>query len=196
MSDTFNSPQINNLFAGNPDLVPGSLSEDQEVIVKMAWAKLDDLFDSDEGGPHLKMRSKNNWTAEKSALLLPYVITGINLGQPPLSFNIDNYPYGDTDATVLLAQGLVVQILKHLIRSYTEQPVPQGTGYSHLSRKDYAQAWQSVLQAEQEEFDKMLIFFRRRYLDLGRGAGLIARKNWSGLPPNRGLMRARGWRWY
>lgn len=195
MSDTFDKPIIQDLFTSDPDWVPDTLSEDQEKVIKLAWVKLDDLFDSVEGGPHLKDRSLTGWDAGKTALLIPYVIAQINYGQPPLNFNLDTFPWDNNE--VLVAQGLVVEIIRHLIRSYVEQPTPQGSGYSHLSRKDYSQAWMSILAEEKEIFDKMLLYFRRSQLNLGGGAGLLAYKNMGmyGSRPYRGFLRARGFRW-
>lgn len=194
MSDTFPKPIIDDVFPGDTDWIPETLTPDQEMAVKLAWVKLDDLFDSIEGGPHLKDRSLTGWDAAKTALLLPYVIGYINYGQPPLDFNLDTFPWDENG--ILVSQGLVVEIIKHLIRSYTEQPTPQGSGYARLSRKDYAQAWMPILEQEKEMFEMMLKFFRRSYLQLGSGAGLLTYKNFGAARGRRGIFRARGIRWY
>jgi hypothetical protein len=192
MSDTFDKPVIGGLST-DPLVVDDPLTEDQEYVLKMAWVKLDDLFDSMEGGPHLKDRSKTGFDAAKSSLLMGYALAKINYGNPPLAFTPATFPY-DTDS-IVLSQSLVIQIIMHLIRSYTEQPTPQGTGYSRLSRKDYAQMWQSVLQTEQKEFEELVRIFRRKYLGLGHSAGLIRPRHGYGMGIQLGRNRARGW-WY
>lgn len=194
MSDTFNVPQIADL-ATDSTTIDNPLTEDQERVVREAWIKLDDLFDSLEGGPHLKDRSKTGFSSAKSALLLDYAIAKINYGNPILSFTSGDFPY-DTDS-ILLSQALVIEIIQHLIRSYTEQPTPQGSGYARLSRKDYSQAWQQTLQTEQKIFDDMVRYFRRKYLNLGNSAGLIDMRHSRVFNPNvRAQWRARGWYGY
>lgn len=193
MSDTFDKPTVGGYADTNDTMVSDPLSPGQEMILKLAWIKLDDLYDSIEGGPHLKDRSKTGWDAAKSSLLLTYALGRINYGQPPLSFSVTDFPY-DTDA-IVLSQALVIEIIKHLIRSYTEQPSPQGGGnYAYMSRQEYAQRWQPVLEQEEAYFAELVRVFRRKYLNLGQSKGLISIRGINNLGVNRGHLRARGFR--
>lgn len=195
MSDTFDKPVISGIATEDNFMVDNPLTAAQEYVIKMAWVKLDDLFDSMEGGPHLKDRSKTGWDAAKSALLIPYALGRINYGQPPLSFNADDFPYNSD--SIVLSQALVIEIIKHLIRSYVEQPQPMGGGsYSYMSRRDYAQLWQPILENEEAYLTELLRHFRRKYLALGNSKGLISIRGINNIAPNRGQMRARGFRWF
>lgn len=191
MSDTFDKPTMGEL-ATEATYVNDPLSEAQERVVREAWVKFDDLFDSRFGGPHLKDRSKTGFDAAKTSLLLGYALGHINYGNPPLTFTLTDFPF-ETDS-VLLSQALVIEIIKHLMRSYTEQPTPTGSGYARLSRDQYMQRWAQILETEQQTFDDMVRIFRRRYLNLGHTAGLVQRKPGMGPGYNRGTWRARGWR--
>lgn len=195
MSDTFDKPVIGNVASQDDSYVDDPLTADQELVLKTAWIKLDDLFDSLPGGPHLKDRSKTGWDAAKSSLLFSYALARINYGNPPLNFNATDFPY-NTDG-IVLSQALVVEIIKHFIRSYTEQPQPQGGGsYAYLSRRDYAQLWQPALEMEESYFQELVRIFRRKYLGLGATKGLIAHKGIYSMPPNWGRLRSRGFRWF
>jgi hypothetical protein len=192
MTDTFDKPVISGI-ATDANYVSDPLTEAQERIVRLAWLKFDDLFDSRFGGPHLKDRSKNAFDAAKTSLFLSYAIGRINYGNPPLTFTMDDFPY-DTDS-VLLSQALVIEIILHLMRSYTEQPTPTGSGYARLSRQDYLQRWQAVLEAEMKVYEDMVRIFRRRYLNLGHTAGIIQRRHGVGLGNMRGRLKSRGQWW-
>lgn len=192
MTDTFDPPVIADV-TDTEDYIETPLTQEIELVVKTAWVKFDDLFDSIDGGPHLKDRSKNNFNIAKSALLVPYALNRINYGNPPLGFTHVDFPF-ETDSAVL-AQSLVIEIILHLMRSYTEQPTPTGSGYARLARQDYLQRWQAVLESEMKLYEDMVRFFRRKYLNLGHTAGLIDFRRGQGWDGNyRGRQRARGWR--
>jgi hypothetical protein len=192
MTDTFDKPSIAGI-ATDPSYVSDPLTEAQERVVREAWVKFDDLFDSRFGGPHLKDRSKTGFDAAKTSLLLGYAMARINYGNPPLDFDQDTFPY-ETDS-VLLSQALVVEIIKHLMRSYTEQPTPTGSGYARLARQDYLQKWAQILETEEKTYEDMVRMFRRRFLGLGHTAGLIQRRHGVGLGNMRGRLKARGQWW-
>jgi hypothetical protein len=161
----------------NPDsepykTIPTELTPEQQTILDLAWLRVDDCFDSIPGGPWLRDVSKQQFGLEKSALLMPFAIDRINAGNPPTNFTLEDYPY--TDDHTLLARSLAIEIIRHLMRSYVEQPLPQGGGnITYLSRRDYQQRWGEILQDELAEFKEMLKWFKRKYLGLGDRKGLI-----------------------
>jgi hypothetical protein len=161
----------------NPDsepykTIPTELTPEQQTILDLAWLRVDDCFDSIPGGPRLRDVSKQQFGLEKSALLMPFAIDRINAGNPPTNFTLEDYPY--TDDHTLLARSLAIEIIRHLMRSYVEQPLPQGGGnITYLSRRDYQQRWGEILQDELAEFKEMLKWFKRKYLGLGDRKGLI-----------------------
>lgn len=152
---------------------PDPINIDAAAVVALAWVKVDDCFDSFPGGPHLREKSKTGWDEAKTALLLPYALARINYGNPLLSFTQDDFPY-DTDH-IVLTQALVIEIIKHLMRSYVEDPLPMGGGsYAYLSRRDYIERWKVILDQEEAFFTELVRMFRRKYLGLGGVKGLIS----------------------
>lgn len=179
-----------------PSLPGTSLTDMQQTCLDLAWLKVEDAFDSFPGGPYLLQVSKQNFGEQKIALLFPFAFGRINseIPNPPTTFDANSFPYG-TDAP-LFAQALVLEIILHLIRSYVEQPDPQGSGnITWLSRKDYEQRWKEVWDLEHELFLEMLRAFKRKYLNLGRTKGVL---HWKAgrlmpLPMRTRVPRTFGW---
>jgi hypothetical protein len=68
-----------------------------------------------------------------------------------------------------------IETLKHLIRSYTEQPNFIGSGnISRLDRRDYVQRWRDVLMDEEKAAQAQLDVFKISQMGLGRPAVLIS----------------------
>lgn len=136
-----------------------------------AWVKLEDIFDSDLGGPWLSDKTFRNFDRNKLGMLLPdalYVIN--NEYQPVTSFSIDDFP---PEHLPLLSQALLVEGMYHLIRSYVEQPMPSGGNVSWFDRRDYLSRWQSVLTTEEQKFIRLLDLFKQAFLGFGTTSMLI-----------------------
>jgi hypothetical protein len=76
----------------------------------------------------------------------------------------------------LLSKGVLCKTLQHLIRSYVEQPVPQGAQIAYEDRTRYAQAWQQVYQIEHDDWYTMVRLWKRQELNLGHSALLVSSK--------------------
>jgi hypothetical protein len=168
-----------------------------DAAVHRAWMKLEDLFDSQFGGPHVRDRTEAQFSPQKISLLLPDALYGINQTyQPTTNYDATTFPWDQH--TPLAAQALLVESIYHLIRSYTEQPAPVGTGVTYFDRRDYLARWQSVLTLEETKLTTWLDLFKRDQLGysstatlLGGYAGTYAR------PPRymRGRFPYIGYRW-
>jgi len=94
---------------------------------------------------------------------------------------VQNYTLDGTGGAVfpdqwlgLLGQTLAVEVIKHVIRAYTEQPDPRGVTVSYLERRDYMSRWMESLRIEQEELKTGMDTFRIRHMGLGRSSVLVA----------------------
>jgi hypothetical protein len=151
------------------------------VIALSAWAKIEDCFDTEDDGPWLRDMTNTYFTKEKMESFIDEALFFINQANPPTQLGIGNFvssttpPIPTTDLP-LIAQGTFVVVLRHLIRSYVEQPNPVGAQIAWHDRRDYLQRWQSVLQIEQAAFDKMLALYKRQFLGLGHTKVLVASK--------------------
>ena len=74
----------------------------------------------------------------------------------------------------LLEWATYLEVIRHLIRSYTEQPDAQGIQTARLDRRQYADAWRRILQDEEPDFRKALDQYKFAAMGLGRASVLVA----------------------
>jgi hypothetical protein len=160
MEDNVRRSSILNFEVVDPLETTGEATNDVDRVVDRAWMKLEDLFDSQLGGPHVRDRTLQHFDREKLKRLLPDAFYGINnFYQPATSYNEESFNFEGHGP--LLAQALLVESIMHLIRSYVEQPNPLGGNPSYFDRRDYLQRWQSVLDAERTKLEQWLDLFKR-----------------------------------
>lgn len=151
------------------------------VIANDAWEKFEDAFDSEEGGPWLRDMTLAYFNKTKMENFIDDALIVINFQNPETSFTISEFvseiaPVSKTSSAPILTQALVLQIIRHLMRSYTEQPNPVGAAISWHDRRDYLQRWKEVYATEQEVFKQMLALWKRQFLGLGYTSGLVSSK--------------------
>ncbi len=152
--------------------------EATEVIAALIWSKFEDLFDSEEGGPWLQDVTKSTFKKEKMQQFIADGLFDINNQSPPTNvgleaFVVDGVANADSP---LVVEGALIQVIRHLIRSYTEQPLPTGAQIAYEDRRDYLQRWQSVLQMEMELYTRRLALWKRAFLGLGGSRVLVSSK--------------------
>ncbi len=157
----------------DPLEVTGEANTPVDKIVDRAWLKLEDLFDAELGGPHVRDRTLVGFDREKMKRFLPDALYNINnYYQPASGFAEENFPY-ETHGP-LLSQGLLLETMYHLVRSYVEQPVPAGGATpGYFDRRDYMNRWQAVLTAEETRFNVWLDLFKRDQMNFGSSSILV-----------------------
>lgn len=151
------------------------------VVANDAWEKFEDLFDSEEGGPWLKDMTLSVFNKTKMENFIDDALIVINFQNPETSFTITEFvsegpPIARTSSLPILTQALVLQIIRHLMRSYVEQPNPVGAQISWHDRRDYLQRWREVYAIEQEAYKQMLALWKRQFLGLGQTRTLVSSK--------------------
>jgi hypothetical protein len=142
-----------------------------DIPVERAWMKLEDLFDSELGGPWLSDKTFAHFDQNKLKRLLPDALYLINNGiQPTTSFDDLNFPSAHYP---LVTQALLIEGIYHLIRSYVEQPLPAGSNISYFDRRDYLARWQSVLEKEENKFTQLVDIFKLEYTGFGATSILV-----------------------
>lgn len=174
-----------------------ALDGGMKLIVESVWVRFADMFDSPQGGPHLQVFFQTAFSRGRLAQLLQIALNKINLTmQPNMSFTLDasggEFPYQDWGG--LLEQGLYIETIRHLIRSYAEQPLPNGVTVSRMDRRDYMDRWQSVYDMEYADYMNMLSDFKIQMMFLSRPRVLVSGGAYGNWGPTRlpGSAAARG----
>lgn len=152
------------------------LSDASKLIVERASWFFADLFDSTAGGPWLAENFQTHFGYERIAQLTYQAILKLNTtGYPVTNYGVDaSSAVIPENFTGLAVWATKLEIMRHLILSYTEQPQFQNMQTTFTDRRDYAQRWQAVLTAEEPQFTKAAIMSKRSLLNLGGGSLLVA----------------------
>lgn len=73
-----------------------------------------------------------------------------------------SFPYAQWSG--LLISGLKIEVIKHLMRSYVEEPLAEGSSAARLTRRDYMSRWGEILRTEEAEYKEMLDVFKIRQM--------------------------------
>jgi hypothetical protein len=154
-----------------------NLTDDLKAIVDSVWMRFADQFDSPNGGPNLQTYFQTNWSRGRVGQLLRIAVGRLNtMAQPHSTYSID--PGGQAFPTMqwgpLLEQLTYIEALKHLQRSYLEQPDYQGSSITRLDRQRYFDFYERLISAEEERVRGQLDTFKIKQMGLGRPAVLIS----------------------
>lgn len=178
------------LEVGPPAPAYDRLAPAMQAIIESVWVRFADLFDFEVGGPHLQAYVQTNFGRQRLAQLLKIAVGLLNTtAQPFQRYTID----GDGGASFpvdqwgsLLESALYVECLRHLVRSYTEQPEFQsGSGVSRLDRRDYWDRWKDVLAGAEPVLEKQLAVFKMANMGLGKPRVLVSGGAYGRFGPNR-----------
>jgi len=152
------------------------LREDEKDIVEQVTWMFADLFDSTNGGPNLTENFQTHFGYERIAQLMKFAMIRINTqGVPLMNFGVGE---GDTrlpdQFTGLMVMATYLEVMLHFVRSYVEQPDFKGMAVTYTDRRDYYQRWKQLYDDEKRNFDKQLIYAKRKFLSLGSGSLLVA----------------------
>lgn len=175
------------------------LAPDMKEIVDQVWIRFADLFDAPQGGPHLQTYFENNFGRGRLAQLLRVAVGRLNtVAQPHQTYSIDGDKVFPTLTWgPLLEQALYVEVIKHLRRSYVEQPALTGGDAARLDRRDYLQRWGEILDDEEEDLKGRLGTFKIANMGLGRPSVMVSGGVYGRYAPTRyaGSAAARGRFW-
>ena len=148
-------------------------------VVDNVWIRFADLFDSPAGGPHLATYYQSHWSRGRMAQMMGMGLRRLNvISQPHMTHTIDGnggpvFPVNDWGGLLELAT--YIEALKHLQRSYLEQPdVQLSGGVSRLDRTSYYQKWGELLQMEEDTLKKAQDTFKLAFMFLGSPQVLVS----------------------
>lgn len=178
------------LTIGQPSPAYDMLSEPMKEIVDITWLRFADLFDSPDGGPNLMTYFQTHYSRGRMAELMRIALGTLNTtAQPFQTYTLDGvggatFPFAKWGA--LLERSLYIEAIKHLIRSYVEQPlVVVGGQVTRLDRRDYMDRWRMVLEDEMATFKGQLDIFKISSMGLGKPAVLISGGAYGRYAPTR-----------
>ena len=156
-----------------------SLRDWEQGTVDTVMFMLGDLFDSTEGGPHLQETYQAKFSPERLAQLMKVAVIRINtMGFPVTNYSVGGGPGNKSQVHQnlrgLTTIGLYIETLRHLIRSYVEQPEFRNQQINYTDRRDYMNRWQTVLADELRDYEKNVRMAKRSLLSLGGGSLLVS----------------------
>jgi hypothetical protein len=180
-----------------------NLAPAMKEIVDDVWIRFADLFDSPDGGPNLLTYFQSNWGRGRVAQLLKVAVGLLNTtAQPYQTYTLADGQGGGMFPVEqwgsLLETALYVECIKHLRRSYVEQPAVIGAGgITRLDRRDYMDRWSEVLRDEAPTLRSQLDTFKISNMQLGRPRVLVSGGVFGRFGPTRvaGSMAARPRYW-
>lgn len=146
-----------------------------QVIGDLVWQKIEDIFDSDEGGPWLRDMTLNTFSRDKMPEFIAEGLFDINQQNPPTNLTSTYFVSNGnpTQDAPVLVEATYLAVILHLISSYVEQPLPQGAQVVYEDRRDYIQRWTQVYEIEMARYMRWVALFKRKFLGLGHAKGLI-----------------------
>lgn len=154
------------------------LDEDFKDLVDTVWLKFADSYDSPGGGPHAQVHLQSHFSRGRFAQLLRTAVGRLGVIQPPKTVYTLSADEGKKFPLAtwgwVLEQALFVEVLKHLIRTYTEQPEVVGVNVARTDRRDYVRRWETVLTMEQRELDSALDLFKVQHMGLGSASIMVS----------------------
>lgn len=153
------------------------LTPAMRALVDRVMIRFQDLFDSPQGGPHVQAYWQSRFNRGRVADLLAVGLGRLNtVAQPYQTFSLDEsgpeFPVEQWGS--LLEQATAVEVIKHLRRSYVEQPLLQGGEVTRQDRRDYFDRWGQVLQDEESALKQQLDVFKIRAMTLGHPQVLVS----------------------
>jgi len=167
------------------------------IVADGVWTKLEDCFDAEQEGPWVQDMTLNYFREEKMEKFINDALFDINYQNPPTGLTLTSFVNSDNTVTnnyPLIVQGVFIQVLRHLMRSYVEQPMPTGAQIAWEDRRDYLQRWQSMYELELAQYERWLALFKRGFLQLGHSKLLVSAKAGRLIPaPMRARSVGRGY---
>jgi hypothetical protein len=160
----------------NPDY--DSLTPEMKQLIESVLYRFADCFDSPGGGPNLQVYFQTHWGRGRVAQMARIACGRLNtMSQPSMTYSIDavgaaTFPLVQWGP--LLESMTYTECLRHLIRSYVEQPELAGGAVTRLDRRDYTDRWRNVLRDEEDILKGQLDTFKIRNMGFGKPRVLVS----------------------
>jgi hypothetical protein len=182
------------VFYDVANLLENSGAVPSAPALDLAWTRFEDMFDSTDGGPWLRDMTLAHFDKDKLRAFVPFVLLDVNTQMPQTNYDEASFPYTSNDGTALMAHGLFLYGVRHLMTSYVEQPTPMNQQVAYQSREEYHRRWGEIYAIELPRWEKMLAMSKARGFDLSSSAMIVGTKAGRLLPGyQRTRNIGRGW---
>jgi hypothetical protein len=162
------------------------------------------------GGPNLLSWYQSHFGRGRVAQLLIQAIQHLNVsGQPVNWYTATGHNSDGTPGSAFPLRGweglvnsaLTIEVTKHLMRAYVEDPDIQGNVQARMNRRDYLDRWERMLDIEERQFKREFDTFKIRQMFTATPRVLVAGGAYANFSPVRmvGSVVARPqfwWRFY
>jgi hypothetical protein len=129
-------------------------------------------FDSSDGGPWLREMTLRVFNPDRMNHFIGEAVLDFNMNQPPTQFTLETFtvPAGGTTPNPLfplIVEGTFLAVIRHLMRSYVEQPLPQGAQFGWEDRRDYQLRWKAIYDVEKEMYARWVSMAKRGQFGFG-----------------------------
>lgn len=155
------------------------LSEQEKLIVRSVMARFADLYDNTLGQSKFSFYEnyQSTYGVERVAEMMRFACNAINAEMTPAT----RYVVGPGGRKfpekwyAVLEVATYVELLRHAVRSYVEQPaIAGGTDVPYADRRDYLQRWASILEETKAGLNAQIAAMRRDHLNLGGMSSLVS----------------------
>lgn len=166
------------LAVGEANPAYDRLPEAFQDVVEHVWTRFADLFDSPGGGPHLATYYQAHWSRGRMAQLMGMGLRRLNVvAQPYATYTIDGqggsvFPVAQWGGLLELAT--YVEAIRHLRRSYLEQPEFMGGNVTRLDRIRYFDRWGELLEEAEEDLKGAQDTFKVSQMMMGSPQVLVS----------------------
>lgn len=155
------------------------LTDGEKLIARAVMARFSDLFDNTLGQSKFNFYEnyQSSYGIERIAQMMNIACRSINVEMTPAtSYNVggqgNNFPERWYS---VLEVATYVELLRHAVRSYVEQPAIAGsTDIPYADRRDYLQRWASVLEETKAGLRAQIAAMRRGHLNLGGVSSIVS----------------------
>jgi hypothetical protein len=158
----------------NPDY--DNLDAGMKLLVESVWLRFADAFDSPNGGPNLQTYFQTHWSRGRVAQMARIAVGRLNtMAQPSMVYTLNpdgQFPLAQWGS--LLESMTYVECLRHLRRSYVEQPDLEGGSVTRFNRRDYLDRWGQILADEEAILKEQLDVFKIRHMGFGSPRVLVS----------------------
>lgn len=171
---------------------------EMEALTQAVWRRIEDCFDSGDGGPWLREMTLRVFNPQRMSDFAEEAVFDFNYFQPQTEFNLETFLKSEEFVNnpnplfPVIVLGTFLAVIRHLMRSYVEQPDPRGGDITYEDRRDYTTRWETIYNIETKLYERWVYIAKRGLYGFGMTKTLVFSKSRASYFPGA-PWRGRGW---